>query len=144
MAIKMVTAFMVSRSRRTSLLALSLGFAAALSVACQKVPLLAPSGSTITITAAASSLPINGTTDVIAQLVEAAGTPPHEGTRVSFTTTLGQIVPSEADTDVGGKVVVKFVAGNTSGVASITALSGGTAVTAANAVKIQVGAAAVG
>jgi hypothetical protein len=38
---------------------------------------------------------------------------------------------------------VKFIA-TSSGVASITALSGGTAIAAANAVKIQVGAAAVG
>jgi PKD domain-containing protein len=134
---------MVSRSARIAVLGV-FTVVAALSIACQKVPLLAPSGSSITITATASALPINGTTDVIAQVIEAAGTPPHEGTRVVFTTTLGHMEPSEADTDVGGRAVVKFVAGNVSGVAAITALSGGTAVKAADAVKIQVGAAAVG
>jgi PKD domain-containing protein len=139
----MFTASMVSRSARIAVLGV-FTVLAALSIACQKVPLLAPSGSSITITATASALPINGTTDVIAQVIEAAGTPPHEGTRVVFTTTLGHMEPSEADTDVGGRAVVKFVAGNVSGVAAITALSGGTAVKAADAVKIQVGAAAVG
>ena len=117
--------------------------AVALSIACQKVPLLAPAGSTITLTTASSTLPINGSTDVIAQLIEAGGVPPHEGTRVTFTTSLGRLQPSEANTDVGGRAIVKFIA-TTSGVASITALSGGTSISAANAVKISVGAAAVG
>ncbi|MBW8867854.1 MAG: Ig-like domain-containing protein [Acidobacteria bacterium] len=117
--------------------------AAALSVACQKVPLLAPAGSTMTLTTAASTLPINGSTDVIAQIIEAGGVPPHEGTRVTFTTSLGRLQPSEADTDVGGRAIVRFIA-TSSGVASITALSGGTSIPAANAVRIQIGAAAVG
>jgi hypothetical protein len=118
--------------------------AAALSVGCEKVPLLAPAGSTITLVSSASALPINGSTDVVAQIIESGGVPPHSGTRISFTTNLGRLEPSEADTDVGGRAVVRFIAGTTSGVASITALSGGTAVTATNAVKIQIGAAAVG
>jgi hypothetical protein len=138
----MVIGSMVSRSLRSATLA-SLVAAAALSVACQKVPLLAPAGSTIVLTTAASTLPINGSTDVIAQLMESGGVPPHEGTRVTFTTSLGRLQPSEADTDVSGRAIVKFIA-TSSGVASITALSGGTAIAAANAVKIQVGAAAVG
>jgi hypothetical protein len=117
--------------------------AVALSAACQKVPLLAPAGSTMTLTTAASTLPINGSTDVIAQLIEAGGVPPHEGTRVTFTTSLGRLQPSEADTDVSGRAIVRFIA-TSSGVASITALSGGTSIPAANAVRIQIGAAAVG
>src|SRR5262249_42393764 len=144
MAIKMLTGSMVSRSLRSSTLAVVLAAAAALSVACQKVPLLAPAGSTITLTAAASTLPLNGTTQLIAQLIEAGGVPPHEGTRVTFTTSLGRIEPTEADTDVTGRAIVTFNAGTSSGVASITALSGGTAVTTANAVKIQIGAGAGG
>jgi PKD repeat protein len=144
MAIKMVTGSMVSRSFRSATFGVVLAAAAVLTIACQKVPLLAPSGSTITLTAAASALPLNGTTQIIAQLIEAAGTPPHEGTRVTFTTSLGRFEPAEADTDVGGRAITTFVAGTSSGVASITALSGGTSVTAANAVKIQIGAAAVG
>jgi len=135
---------MVSRASRTAFLAVVVATAAALSVACQSVPLLAPSGSTITLTSAASVLPLNGTAQIIAQLVEQAGTPPHEGTRVTFTTTLGRFDPPDVDTDVTGRAVTTFIAGTTSGVASITAISGGTAVTPANAVTIRIGAAAVG
>lgn len=56
-------------------------FAVGLAVpACEKVPLLAPSGSTITLTAATNALSANGTVTLIAQVLEAAGTPPHSGT----------------------------------------------------------------
>jgi len=144
MAIKMVMVFMISRLRRTSALVASLAGAALLTVACEKVPLLAPGGSTITLTAAATALPGNGTTDIIAQVIEAGGTPPHSGTLVSFTTSLGTVQPSQQETDVSGKVVVKFVAGGTSGTATITALSGGVSASGTNAIKILVGAAAVG
>jgi len=135
---------MVSRNYRASALALLLVSAAGLTVACQKVPLLAPTGSTITLTSSATALPINGTADIIAQVIRASGSPPHEGTHITFTTTLGTIQPSEVDTDINGRAVVKFVATSGSGTATITAISGGVAVAAANVVKIQVGAAAVG
>jgi hypothetical protein len=74
--------------------------------ACEKVPLLAPTGSTITLTASTNALPVNGSTDIIAQVLESAGTPPHSGTVISFTTTLGFIEPSEARTDISGRVIV--------------------------------------
>jgi PKD repeat protein len=112
--------------------------------ACQRVPLLAPTGSTITLTASTTALPMNGTTQLIAQVIEAGGTPPHSGTHVIFTTTLGTIEPSETETDVNGRAVVAFKAGNANGTATITASSGGATVAAANAVKIAVGTAAVG
>ena len=124
----------------TTFLALS-GLAAA---GCQRVPLLAPSGSTITLTAAATALPFNGTTDVIAQVIEPAGTPPHAGTHISFTTSLGRVDPSEAETDINGRAAVKFIAGGASGTATIMAASGGATVGASGALKIAVGAAAVG
>ncbi len=116
----------------------------ALVVACQKVPLLAPSGSTITLTSSATTLPVNGTTTIIAQVLEGSGTPPQMGTRVTFTTTLGTVQPSEVETDTGGRVVVTFAAGSASGTATITALSGGATVSSTGAVKILVGTAAVG
>src|SRR5437762_3340071 len=144
MRIKMVTVLMLSRNYRAPALALLLVSAAALTVACQKVPLLAPTGSSITLTPSANALPINGSTDIIAQVIRASGSPPHEGTHISFTTTLGTIQPSEADTDINGRAVVKFVASGGSGTATITASSGGVGVAAANVVRIQVGAAAVG
>jgi len=108
------------------------------------VPLLAPSGSTISLTAAATALPSNGSTDIIAQVIESGGTPPHSGTLVTFTTSFGTVQPSQAETDVSGRVQVKFVAGTGSGTATITALSGGVSASGTNAVKIVCGAAAVG
>ena len=140
----MFTVLMVSRFRHASALAALLAAAALVTVACQKVPLLAPTGSTITLIASATALPTGGSTQIIAQVIEAAGTPPHEGTHVTFTTSLGTIEPSEAETDVSGRAIARFNAGNASGTASITALSGGVAVAAANQVRIQIGAAAVG
>jgi Bacterial Ig-like domain (group 1)/PKD domain len=124
-------------------------------VACEKVPLLAPTGSTITLTSSATTLPVNGTTTLIAQVLEASGTPPHSGTNVTFTTTLGTVQPSEVSTDTAGRAVVTFVAGAASGTATITAISGGAGggatsttgtggTSAANTVKIAIGAAAVG
>src|SRR5438094_2865266 len=55
-----------------------------LTTACNKVPLLAPTGSSITLTASATVLPVNGTTQLIAQVLEAAGTPPQNGTLVKI------------------------------------------------------------
>src|SRR5258705_10804649 len=102
MGFKMLTAFMISRSHcRTSLIISVIGltfFAAA----CQKVPLLAPSGSTIVLTASQTAIAASGTAQLIAQLLEPAGTPPHSGTHVIFTTMLGVIKPSKGETDVNG------------------------------------------
>jgi PKD repeat protein len=140
----MLTVFMVSRrSRGFLVIGVLVGFAA-LTAACEKVPLLAPSGSTITLTTATSALGFNGTADIIAQVIEPSGTPPHSGTHVTFTTSLGTIEPAEVQTDLNGRATVRFVAGTTSGVATITAISGGAAVPAASALKIAVGSAAVG
>src|SRR5262245_13258376 len=108
MGIKMLTGFMVSRLRRAiffGTLSVALGVLVA---ACQRVPLLAPTGSTITLTSSATALPINGSADIIAQVIEAAGTPPHSGTEITFTTNLGSVQPSTADTDSAGRVVVRF------------------------------------
>jgi hypothetical protein len=136
--------FMVSRIQRpVASFAVLVGLAI-LTTACQKVPLLAPGGSVITLTSSVTVLPINGSADLIAQVIEPAGTPPQRGTLVSFTTTLGSIEPSQAETDISGRVIVKFMAGPGSGSANITAISGGVAVTSANALKILVGTAAVG
>lgn len=133
----------IARIRRVALhCALLLPVIAA--AACQRVPLLAPSGSTITLNSAATAVPANGSAQLIAQVVEASGTPPHSGTHIIFTTTLGTIEPSEAETDINGRAVVTFKAGNANGTASITASSGGASIKAENALKIAVGTAAVG
>jgi hypothetical protein len=132
----------------TSTLALSLA------VACDKVPLLAPSGSVITLFPTANTVPLNGSTEIVATVIEngttattpppptnggtgtptpgqttggsttGAGTPVQNGTVVSFTTTIGKIEPSEARTQ-NGQVRVRFSANGQSGTATITAFSGG-------------------
>jgi len=110
---------------------------------CQKVPLLAPSGSSISLTTAVTVVPLGGTVDIIAQVIEPAGTPPQRGTLVSFTTSLGTLQPTEAETDTAGRAIVRFLAGNGSGTAVITALSGGVSV-GGNTLRLLVGTAAVG
>ena len=135
--------------------------AAALAATCDSVPLLAPSGSTITLTASTNAIPANGTAQLIAYVLEAAGTPPHPGTQVIFTTTLGVIEPGEAQTDVNGRAVATFRANGQNGTATINAASGGantggstggtnggagggTTTPSTGAVRISVGTAAVG
>jgi hypothetical protein len=136
----MLSGFMITR-RFASLAAVAL--LPILVVACEKVPLLAPSGSTITLTASTNVLPVNGTADIVAQVLEAAGTPPHSGTVISFTTTLGSIEPADARTDNSGRVVVKFRAGVSNGSATITATSGGATTGTNGAIRISIGTAAV-
>jgi hypothetical protein len=147
-----------------------LGLIAALSlaVACDKVPLLAPTGSVISVFASANTVPLNGDVEIIANVIEngtaqsapttptngtpgtgttgttsttttGAGTPVQNGTLVSFTTTIGRIEPSEARTS-NGQVRVRFFSGNQSGTATITAFSGGASGKLEN---LKVGAAAV-
>lgn len=123
------------------------------SASCEKMPLLAPAGTVITLVSAANFLPVNGSTDVVAVLIEngttstgtgpgattgaSAGTPVHNGTLVSFTTSLGRIEPAEART-TNGRVTVKLVADGRSGTATVTAYSG----SARQTVEVVVGAAA--
>jgi adhesin/invasin len=97
----------------------------------------------ITLTAAATALPLNGSTDILAQVLESAGTPPQDGTLITFTTTLGSFQPPEAETR-GGRVTVKFLAGSQNGTATIVASSGGASASGNNALRIAIGAAAVG
>jgi hypothetical protein len=131
---------MISRRHLAALFVVP-AIAFAIEAACNRVPLLAPSGSSITLTTATSILPVNGSATVIAQLVESAGTPPQAGTHVTFTTSLGTIQPSDVTTDSSGRATALFTS-SSSGTATITAFSGG-ATTGTNGLKILVGAAGV-
>jgi len=117
-------------------------------LACDKVPLLAPTGSVISLFATANTVPLNSEIEIVANVIEngvtstgngttgtpgtsttstttaGAGTPVQNGTLVSFTTTIGRIEPSEARTN-NGQVRVRFISGGQSGTATITAFSGG-------------------
>src|SRR4029453_16736109 len=101
------------------------------SASCDKVPLLAPTGSVITLFATATTVPSNGSMEIVATVIEqgqstaapttpttpgqtpttpttptssssqGAGTPVHNGTVVTFTTTIGRVEPAEARTNNG-------------------------------------------
>jgi adhesin/invasin len=92
--------------------------------ACDKVPLTAPTESTITLYANGTSVPLNGGVDVVATVIEQAGTPVQNGTVVTFTTTLGRFEPAEARTN-NGKATVRLMADGRSGTATVFASSGG-------------------
>ena len=119
---------------------------AALAAACDKAQLLAPTKSTITLSAPTRVLPSNGTTPITAAVMEQAGTPVQNGTTVRFTTTLGRVDPVEVQT-TNGLAITTFFAGPNSGVAEIRANSGaatgGEGASATNVVSITIGAAAV-
>ena len=163
---------MVTHMKRSIIGVAVFGVLAALSltIACDKVPLVAPSGSVISLFAAASTVPLNSDIEIVANVIEngqaqtptttpgtgtgntgtgttgtttttsaGAGTPVQNGTLVSFTTTIGTIQPSEARTN-NGQVRVRFLSGNVSGTATITAFSGGASGKLEN---LKVGAAGV-
>jgi hypothetical protein len=107
---------------RGSVLALLLVLAG-VGVACDKVGLTAPTNTTITLFANATTVPLNGVTEITASVIEPAGTPVQNGTEVTFTASIGSIDPREARTQ-DGKVTARFTAGGTSGTAKIGAFSG--------------------
>ena len=74
------------------------GVLALASAACDKVPLLAPTNSTIALSAPTRVLPTNGTVTLTAIVSEQNGSPVQNGTTVRFTTTLGRLDPAEAQT----------------------------------------------
>lgn len=110
---------------------------AAVTAACDGMPLTAPSGTAITLLAGSNPLPVDGSTDITAVLIEGGtgttgnettllpgvGTPVHNGTVVSFRTTLGRIEPSEVKTE-NGRATARLVADGRTGTATITAFSG--------------------
>lgn len=127
------------------------------------MPLVAPTGTVITLFANNTVLPVDGSIEITAIAIAGGaqpssgggtttggttttgasatpgqGTPVHNGTRISFTTTLGRVEPQEAETK-NGQVTVKLYANGASGVATVRAFSGGAA---SNELTINVGAAA--
>ena len=108
--------------------------------ACDKAPLLAPHGTVIFLTLGSPAVSPTGSVEVIAVLLEqgttstggttggtsttTGGTPVHNGTLVSFTSSIGRIEPAEARTE-NGRVTVRFIGDGSSGAAKIVAYSGG-------------------
>src|SRR5687768_637650 len=160
MEVKCLGSIMVLQVRRAVARRLrrfcALGLAGAMAAsACDKAPLLAPGGTVIFLNATSTSIAPSGTVEIIAVLLEqgttatpppaggtgsttaGSGTPVHNGTLVSFATTLGRIEPAEARTE-NGSVKVRFIGDGRSGAAKILAYSGG----ARTEMTINVGAAA--
>ncbi len=121
-------------------------------VSCDKVPLLAPTGSVITLIPASNSLSLNSEMTIVATVIEngvaagsgtgatstaGAGTPVHNGTVVTFTTTVGRVEPAEARTH-NGQVNVRLISSGSSGTARVTAFSGG----ASASIDVKIGAVA--
>jgi adhesin/invasin len=98
---------------------------AIVALACDTVPLTAPTGSTVTVSAANSFVQLGGTTEITAFAVESAGTAVQNGTTVHFSTNLGRVDPVDAQTR-NGYATTTFIAGDVSGVADVVATSGGT------------------
>ena len=113
-------------NRRRAICATGMGLLAALvAESCDKAPLFAPTGSTITLTASRLASAGNGDTELVATVIEQSGTPVQNGTTVIFTTTLGTIEPREARTK-GGTATAILRAGAQSGTATVSAFSGST------------------
>jgi len=109
----------------------ALGFLAVVAAAgavagCDKVPLTAPTGSTVTLFSNTTLVPVNGAAEITATVIEAGGTQVQNGTLVTFTTTIGQLEPAEARTR-DGRVTVRLSSGSRSGRAVVRAFSGGVA-----------------
>lgn len=90
---------------------------------CDKIPLFAPSESTITLSAPKRALQLDETVALTAVVLEASGTPVQNGTSVRFTTTLGSVSPVEVETR-NGVATASFSAGTSSGTAEVRATSG--------------------
>jgi hypothetical protein len=112
--------------------------------ACQKSQLLAPTSSTITVSAPTQVLVSGASAEITAYVLEGSGTPVHDGTTVRFSSSLGRLDPVEAQT-INGLAFTTFFADTSSGVAEIRATSGAAAGGAdnTNVVQVTVGAAAV-
>ncbi len=134
--------------RKSRIVGTALALTALVGLAACDSTLMAPTNSTIRVTAAAQAVPIGGSTQIQAQVIEQAGTPVQDGTAVRFTTDLGSMDPVDAETR-NGVATATFLAGTVSGVAQIRATSGGATpaddggTLAANVVQIVVGATAV-
>jgi hypothetical protein len=110
---------MFSRSGKVVLTALCVALTAA---ACDKAQLLAPTNSTVSVTAPTRVLPVGGSTEIQAFVAESSGTPVQNGTTVRFSTNLGVVNPVEAQTR-NGMATTTFT-GTASGTAEIRATSG--------------------
>lgn len=127
-----------SRLRQASCAVLLLALAA---TSCKKVALTAPTGSTLQLMTSRTTIGLGSTVTITAIVMESSGTPVHDGTSVSFFSTLGTMNPAVATT-TNGQATSQLVTDTVSGTAEISAVSGSAKL--ASTVKVTVGAVAVG
>ncbi|HUG53604.1 MAG TPA: hypothetical protein VMR21_08380 [Vicinamibacteria bacterium] len=95
--------------------------------ACAGVLFTAPPGSSVRVLANPPFVPAEGgISTILAILTEPAGTPVSDGTVVLFFSDIGRVEPAQQKTR-DGIARVSFVSDSRSGIATITALSGGQA-----------------
>lgn len=112
---------MTFRKAALLLLILSLG-------TCNQALLVAPSGSTLAVSANPEFIAAHGDVSVISAFVlEPSGQPVADGTSVQFFTNLGRIQEQGKTND--GVARVNLVSDSRSGIATVTAISGGDATT---------------
>lgn len=144
--LRTVRTLTTSDTTRSFLVALAV-IGAVVAASCDKVPLTSPTGSSISLSVDKTILPVNGQATVTAVVTESSGTAVHNGTTVSFQSSIGRVEPSEAQT-LNGKAVATYIAPSVSGTADIKAFSGAASTGSGNAssggVSIKIGAAAVG
>lgn len=103
---------------------------------CEQALQVAPSSSVLVLTAPVSAVGLNTTVTITATLTDASGKAVADGTLVTFSSSLGQLSPIEARV-ANGRAVTVLNAGATSGMATITAVSGGIS---SNSLAVRVGA----
>lgn len=103
--------------------------------ACESLPLLAPTDSTIVVVASEPVIPLEGESVITAIVTEGVGTPVQNGTLVTFSTTLGTLEPQESRTD-NGRATTRLVATKTTGTAMVSAFSGAAT---SNVLSVQIG-----
>ena len=106
------------------LLLVALGVA---QLTCAGALMTAPPGSTLTLFANPTAVPADGGVSVLSALItEPAGTTVPDGTNVQFFTNLGRVDPRVGKTK-DGVARVNFISDARSGIAHVTAVSGGAA-----------------
>src|SRR5690348_1607115 len=106
---------------------LLLSFALLLSLGCDKADPVAPTGSTITLSASPAQVSsARGTSTITAVVRRGNGTPVNPGTQIQFSTTLGTIDPV-AETNSSGAASVTLHGDGRPGTAKVTATTGNVA-----------------
>ncbi len=122
-------------SRRGGTIVLLALAAIAATSGCEQALQVAPSSSVLVLTAPVSAVGLNTTVTITATLTDSSGKAVVDGTLVTFSSSLGQLSPTEARV-ANGRAVTVLTSGTTSGTATVTAVSGGTS----NSLAVRVGA----